>query len=407
VAGITVTLADAMTTEAIRTFVLNAGTLNLAGFTLTCGAFSSSNSSTRSISFGAGSIALIHTSAGSTILVMNQVTGFTYTGTGLFTRSMGATATVGYGSTSSSGLGKGINLDVTGGSSTLTLTSGSYFKNLNFTGNSSTTNGTTINVAGNLTLSSTGTYTSFSCNINGTSTITTNGKTFSALDINASGITATLADALTISGQLNLGQGTFTTANFNVTAGSFVSSSPLIRTLNMGSSAWVITSNTWNTSISTNMTLNAGTSSIRFNSSGVSKSFQGGGLSYYNLIHDSAGGGGLQTLTITGANTFNDITTNVRPSTIVFPASVTQTLANFTLSGTAGNLVTIQSSTSGTQFTLSKASGSVTVDYLSIKDSNATGGAVFTANNSVNGGNNTGWLGFAILANGNMLLMFL
>jgi hypothetical protein len=132
VAGITVTLADAMTTEATRTFVLNAGTLNLAGFTLTCGVFSSSNSTTRSISFGAGSIALIHTSAGSTILVMNQVTNFTYTGTGLFTRIMVATASVGYGGTSSSGLGKGINLNVTGGSSTLTLTSGSYFNNLNF-----------------------------------------------------------------------------------------------------------------------------------------------------------------------------------------------------------------------------------------------------------------------------------
>jgi hypothetical protein len=69
-------------------------------------------------------------------------------------------------------------------------------------------------------------------------------------------------------------------------------------------------------------------------------------------------------------------------------------------------LVTFESNTPGSQATVSVASGSVNANYLSIKDSNATGGAVFTAINSVNGGNNTGWLGFPLLANGNMLLMF-
>jgi len=45
------------------------------------------------------------------------------------------------------------------------------------------------------------------------------------------------------------------------------------------------------------------------------------------------------------------------------------------------------------QATLSKSSGTVSVDYLSIQDSNATGGATWTAGaNSVDAGNNTGWI---------------
>ena len=403
-----ITLNDALTTQSLGVFTLTAGALNLNNFTLTCGRFESNNSNVRSIAFGTGSIALNSATAGAVVLSMNTATNYTYTGSGLFTRNMGTTATFAFGSTSGGNPTNAPNVNINSGSATCTLSSTSSFKNLNFTGSTCAVNSTSPQISGNLTLSSTGSYPIFSCTMVGTSTVTSNGKTISSFSINAAGITVTLADALNVSSQFNLGQGTFNTANFNVTAGTFVSSSPLTRTLNMGSSAWFITANSWNTSISTNMTLNAGTSSIRFNSGGTSKSFQGGGLTYYNLIHDSGGVGGLNTLTITGANTFNDITAVVRPCTFVFPAGVTQTLANFTLSGTAGNLVTIQSSTPGTQFTLSKSSGAVNVDYMSIKDSNATGGAVFTATNSVNGGNNTGWLGFPLLStgNGNMLLMF-
>jgi hypothetical protein len=401
-----VTLNDALTTGALRIFTITAGALNLNNFTLTCGRFESNNSNVRSIAFGTGSIALISTAVGATVLSMNQATNYTCTGTPLFTRSMVNTATFAHGSTGGATSANSPSINITGGSSTVTLSGLSSFRNVNFTGNSSVVNATSMQLRGNLTFSATGTYTGFSTTVIETSTITTNGRTFSALDINASGASATLAGALTLNGRLFLGQGTFTTAGFNVTTGSFLSTSGLTRSVNMGATAWVITANSWEAT-STGMTFNAGTSSIRFNSSGTSKSFLGGGLTYYNLIHDSAGAGGLNTLTITGANTFNDITTNVRPSTFVFPAGVTQTLANFTLSGTAGNLVTIQSSVSGTQFTLSKSSGAVNVDYMSIKDSNATGGAVFTANNSVNGGNNTGWLGFPVLDTGNMFMMFL
>lgn len=65
-------------------------------------------------------------------------------------------------------------------------------------------------------------------------------------------------------------------------------------------------------------------------------------------------------------------------------------------SGTAGNLVTINSTTPGTQFTLSKkANGTINANYLSIIDSNVTGGATWYNNNGTNTvlTNNTGWNG--------------
>jgi hypothetical protein len=80
-------------------------------------------------------------------------------------------------------------------------------------------------------------------------------------------------------------------------------------------------------------------------------------------------------------------------STITFEAGSTTTVTNFTLSGTAGNIVTIKSSVQGTQFNLTKSSGTVAVSYVSIEDSNATGGAYWDATDgtNINAGNNTGW----------------
>jgi FlaG/FlaF family flagellin (archaellin) len=83
-------------------------------------------------------------------------------------------------------------------------------------------------------------------------------------------------------------------------------------------------------------------------------------------------------------------------------------VSNFGLSGTVGNLITISSEAAGFQFTLSKASGTVNAQYLSIQDSIATGGATWnalTSNGNVDAGNNTGWI-FGSAATGNMFLMF-
>jgi hypothetical protein len=62
------------------------------------------------------------------------------------------------------------------------------------------------------------------------------------------------------------------------------------------------------------------------------------------------------------------------------------------LSGTPGNLITITSDTAGSVFTLVKASGVITSDYVSLRDSVAGGQATWYATNSVNAGNNKRWI---------------
>jgi hypothetical protein len=78
--------------------------------------------------------------------------------------------------------------------------------------------------------------------------------------------------------------------------------------------------------------------------------------------------------------------------TVQLQAGVTSTVGSFATSGT--NMKYLQSTTAGTQATISQASGLVSTSYLTIQDSNATGGATWQAfyfNSDINAGNNTGW----------------
>lgn len=78
--------------------------------------------------------------------------------------------------------------------------------------------------------------------------------------------------------------------------------------------------------------------------------------------------------------------------TVKLKAGATSTVGAFATSGS--NQKYLQSTTAGSQATLSQASGTVTVSYLSIKDIAATGGATWNAYvdyNNVDQGDNTGW----------------
>lgn len=73
-------------------------------------------------------------------------------------------------------------------------------------------------------------------------------------------------------------------------------------------------------------------------------------------------------------------------------AGATSTVGAFATLGTTQK--TLESTLSGSQATLSQASGTVNATYLTIKDINATGGATWNAyisNNNADSGNNTGW----------------
>jgi hypothetical protein len=98
----TTTLGGTFTLSATSTTTLTSGTLNLNGFNLEPVIFSSSNTNTRSISFGSNNIILAHTTAAQTVLSMATATGFTYTGTGGFTADASVTRTYTFGTTGGS-----------------------------------------------------------------------------------------------------------------------------------------------------------------------------------------------------------------------------------------------------------------------------------------------------------------
>ncbi|MBL0047755.1 MAG: T9SS type A sorting domain-containing protein [Bacteroidetes bacterium] len=73
-------------------------------------------------------------------------------------------------------------------------------------------------------------------------------------------------------------------------------------------------------------------------------------------------------------------------------ASLKLELGNAVAIGTCTNPINIHSATGGVQATLYKTSGSINFDRVILKDIKATGGASFTANNSYNLGNVSGWV---------------
>lgn len=191
----------------------------------------------------------------------------------------------------------------------------------------------------------------------GTVTFTNGGVTTGAITFNTSGLTLSLGAALATSGNFTLTTGTLTTNNFNFTATALNSSGSTTRTINLGSSTVALSAASPVVfTTSTNLTLNAGTSQI--NLSNGSPVLAGGGLTFYNVTFTSTA---LTTPSITGANTFNDLTFAGRITSDVGKISIS---ANQTVSGTltfsAGTNATmrlmLRSNVFGTQRTISAAS---------------------------------------------------
>lgn len=127
--------------------------------------------------------------------------------------------------------------------------------------------------------------------------------------------------------------------------------------------------NVWNLTIG--FTLISGTSTIKLtDATSSSKTFNGMGLIYSNIFMTGSGTGAY---TITGSNTFNDFKVDTPPHTVNFTEGTTQTLTTFTVNGTAGNLMTLQSTAAGLPWFLHKATtGTISCDYLSLQDSHVS-----------------------------------
>jgi len=192
---------------------------------------------------------------------------------------------------------------------TVTIATGNTgAKSINCTGFTGTIAGAlaAISVAGSVTLSAGMTYThTGTMTFTGTGTLTTAGKTFSGVTVDGSGITVTLGDALNISTRtITVTQGTFSTANYNVTASSISSAGDLTRAIQLGSSTVTVSSGAAFSISGSNVTFNAGTSQINHPGNFVTLSATIP-LTFHNYSFTTSGSG---TRTILSAQTFNNLT---------------------------------------------------------------------------------------------------
>ena len=220
----------------------------------------------------------------------------------------------------------------------------------------------------------------------GTQTITSNGITFgSPIRVDCFSGIVQLADALILNSArtLTLFSGAFDAVTYNVTVGSFDASNTSTRTLRMGSGTWTLSSTgtIWNAA-SSNLSFFKATSNIVLSDTSVSsRSFAGGDLSYNKLT--IGGATGTSTFSITGNNQFTELASTKTVAHTIALGSTTQTFGAWTVTGTAGNVVTV----TGTG-TLTIAGARVSgVDYLAM-------GTTTVSNNSpgefYSGANSTG-----------------
>jgi hypothetical protein len=263
----------------------------------------------------------------------------------------------------------------------------------------------------NLTLS-TGLFSSSNSNTRsiafGTGNITVTGNNAFILNIsNATNFTylGTPTVNCTYSGSTGtrtIAQGTGTTTeskalNFYISAGSDIistASAGSYKTLDFTGFTGSLVSNNrtlfGNLVLSSGMTVSSGVQVTTFAATSGTQTITTNGVIFDNsLTFNGVGGTFAFQDALTQESTRAFTITN---GTVQLKNGVTSTVGAFATSGT--NQKFLQSTTPGSQATLSQASGTVNVSYLTIQDINATGGATWNARTDLGSkdiSNNTGW----------------
>jgi len=267
-------------------------------------------------------------------------------------------------------------------SNTMTLATGSTTPAIY--GNWINGTGTTLTGTGTLTFAG-----------RGSQTITSAGKTFTQpFTINTPGGSVTLQDAFVTSiissSALVVTQGTFDASSYSVslTGGSAQSTGTLSRTFSFGSGTWTIASD-W-TASGSNLTV-TGTGTISMTSASA-KTFAGGGISYSGITLNQGGAGAL---TISGNNTFANITNtySATGATNITIGTTTQRVTQWTATGAATRVLTVQGTSASSPGTLILTGGTdPSVDYLAVTGVRAYSlvDTWYAGANSINNGS-LGW----------------
>lgn len=294
-------------------------------------------------------------------------------------------------------------LDANSGAVTVTIaTSVATCASLTCTGFTGTlSQGKNLNIgsasAGNLILSSAMTFTQTAGTLKvttsqaGNTLIDTQGKDVKSFLFNGVGATFVLQSNFLSSADVTFQQGTVDMNGFNLKGATFDLSSVTTRTVNLRGGTLEVsgTGAVWNTPGGT-LTLSSSGGKIYLSDTSASvKTFAGGTITYPK-IH-VAGAASAGSVTFSGAFTTSCLKFDP-DSNIIFTVGTTTTATTLDWRGTSGHNISIQSTSAIAASTISVASGVISADYLTLKNSTATGGATFYAgSHSTNVSGNTGW----------------
>lgn len=245
----------------------------------------------------------------------------------------------------------------------------------------------------------------------GTMVFTSAGKTITfPIVVDAPGGTFELGDAFASSGGITLTRGTFDAFNYNLTCTIFISNSGITRTITMGSGLWTLSgaSTVWE-AVSTNLTFNKNTADILLSNTTTSgRTFAGGGLSYNKLTIGGATGTSITALT--GANSFTELASTKTVAHTVRLSANQGTIDTWSITGTVGNVVTVEGFAAGTRRTFNLTNVTSGIDYLAVRDIGVNqANRFYVGANSTDNGNNLNVIFTAtpaVTATGNMLLLF-
>jgi len=162
---------------------------------------------------------------------------------------------------------------------------------------------------------------------------------------------------------------------------------------------------------SANLSAASSTIALANTTNGTSQTFSGGGKTYGTLALNG-GAATTQTKLITGSNTFSDITSNNTAAwQLRFSGGTTNNFNNWNISGSSGNLVTINTNPLSVAATLNYTGSTyVSFDYASVARINGRPANYkwFAGLNSTDAGNNTGIFFTApfVPSSGNFLSFF-
>jgi hypothetical protein len=230
----------------------------------------------------------------------------------------------------------------------------------------------------------------------GTQTFTSAGKTITfPITVDKPTGAFELGDAYESSNTLTLTQGTFDAKNYSVTCTRFDSSNSNTRTLTMGSGLWTlsgtgtgVTGSVWVMGTPTGLTLNKDTADILLSNTGTAaREFRASGRSFNKIT--IGGATGTSTTTFSLSPSFTELASIKTVAHTITFSSASFNVGTWSVTGTAGNVVTVNSSSAGTRRTINLTNATSDIDFLDVQDIGITDPDKFyVGDNSTDSGNN-------------------